>query len=93
MTPTVPIHIPTPLRAYAGGHAAIEVTASTVGQALRELVRRHPELERHLYDDQGALRRFVNVYRNDEDVRFLEREGTPVRERDTLSIDNFWRFL
>jgi len=86
MTPTIPIHIPTPLRSYAGGQAVIEVPADTVGEALRELVRQHRELERHLYDEHGVLRRFVNVYRNEEDVRFLERERTPVRDRDTLSI-------
>jgi adenylyltransferase/sulfurtransferase len=80
------IHIPTPLRAYAGQHATVEVEAATVGEALRRLVERHTELARHLYDGDGRLRRFVNVYRNDEDVRHLSHEATPLTNGDTLSI-------
>ena len=80
------IHIPTPLRPYAGQQPVVEVEGGTVGEALEALVARHAELRRHLYDEQGQLRRFVNVYRNEEDVRHLQREATPVGERDTLSI-------
>jgi len=80
------IFIPTPLRAYADQQPFVEVQASTVGEALQALVARHADLKRHLYDDEGRLRRFVNVYRNDEDVRHLEREATPVSGKDTLSI-------
>jgi molybdopterin/thiamine biosynthesis adenylyltransferase/rhodanese-related sulfurtransferase/molybdopterin converting factor small subunit len=86
MTPLTRIHIPTPLRAYAGGQSVVEVDGATVGEALRALVARHGELRRHLYDEQGSLRRYVNVYRNDEDVRHLEREATPLGSGDTLSI-------
>jgi len=80
------IHIPTPLRPYAAQQAVVEVEAATVGEALGALVERHGELRRHLYDEKGRLRRFVNVYRNEEDVRHLERESTPLRNGDTLSI-------
>lgn len=80
------IHIPTPLRAYSGQQAVVQVEGSTVGEALHALVTRHADLRRHLFDDAGQLRRFVNVYRNDEDVRHLEREATPLGEGDTLTI-------
>jgi adenylyltransferase/sulfurtransferase len=83
---SVRIHIPTPLRPYAGSQSTVEVEASSVGEALRALVGRHAQLERHLYDENGKLRRFVNVYRNDEDVRTLKGEGTPLTASDTLSI-------
>ena len=80
------IHIPTPLRPYAGKQSAVDVPAATVGEALSKLVAEHPELRRHLYGEEGKLRAFVNVYLNDEDVRYLQREATPVKEGDALSI-------
>jgi adenylyltransferase/sulfurtransferase len=80
------LHLPTPLRPYAGGAATVEVPAGTVGEALTALVRRYEPLRRHLFDESGRLRSFVNVYKNDEDVRYLEKERTPVSESDSLSI-------
>jgi adenylyltransferase/sulfurtransferase len=80
------ILLPTPLRPYAEGAATIDVEASTVADALSELVARHPQLRQHLYDDSGKMRSFVNLYRNDEDVRYLEREGTSLTAADSLSI-------
>lgn len=80
------IHIPTPLRPYAGKQAAVQVPAGTVGEALSKLVAEHPDLRRHLYGEEGKLRAFVNVYLNDEDVRYLQKEATPVKEGDSLSI-------
>ncbi len=80
------ILIPTPLRQYADKKDAVEVKAGTVGDALRQLTTTHPELRRHLYTEDGKLRAFVNVYLNDEDVRYLQKENTPVRESDTVSI-------
>ena len=81
------IHIPTPLRQYAGKQATVTVTASTVGQALDELTSSHPELKKHLYSEEGKLRAFVNVYLNDEDIRYLAgKESTPVKDTDSLSI-------
>jgi adenylyltransferase/sulfurtransferase len=80
------IHIPTPLRQYAGKQDAVEIKASTVGEALTHLVTQHPDLRRHLYTDDGKLRAFVNVYLNDQDVRYLQKEATPVKESDSISI-------
>ncbi|HEY1984829.1 MAG TPA: MoaD/ThiS family protein [Terracidiphilus sp.] len=81
------IYIPTPLRPYAGGKDAIEVDASTIKEALNSLMEIHPELRKHLFTGEGKIRAFVNVYLNDEDVRYLpEKEGTAVTAADTLSI-------
>ncbi len=80
------VHLPTPLRPYAGGAASVEVAAETVGEALKALVGRHEGLKRHLFDEAGKLRSFVNVYKNEEDVRYLEKERTPVSDADSVSI-------
>jgi molybdopterin converting factor small subunit len=80
------IHIPTPLRQYTGKQAAVEVKAGTISAALGDLVAQHPDLRRHLYNDDGKLRAFVNVYLNDEDVRYLQKEATPVQDGDSISI-------
>jgi len=80
------IHIPTPLRQYVGKQPAVEVKAGSVADALSSLVAQHPDLRRHLYTDDGKLRAFVNIYLNDEDVRYLQKEATPVKDSDTISI-------
>ena len=80
------ILLPTPLRPYAALQAAVEVEGATVGDALRALVERHAELRRHLFDESGNLRRFVNVYKNEDDVRHLEQDATPLAPGDTLTI-------
>lgn len=80
------ILIPTPLRQYAGKKDAVEFTGATVGELLNALTAEHPDLRRHLYNDEGKLRSFVNVYLNDEDIRYLNKDATPVKETDTLSI-------
>ena len=81
------IHIPTPLRPFAAKQATVTVTASTVGEALQALTDTHPDLKKHLYSDEGKLRAFVNVYLNDEDIRYLsDKENTAVQENDSLSI-------
>jgi len=80
------IHIPTPLRQYVGKQAAVDVTGGSVGDALSDLVSKHPDLRRHLYTDDGKLRAFVNVYLNDEDVRYLQKEATAVKDADSISI-------
>jgi molybdopterin converting factor small subunit len=80
------IHIPTPLRQYTGKQPAVEVKGSTVGEALSGLIAQHPELRRHLYTEDGKLRAFVNVYLNDEDVRYLQKEATVISEADNISI-------
>jgi adenylyltransferase/sulfurtransferase len=80
------VMIPTPLRQYVGKQTSIEVPAGTVGEALSSLVSRNPDLRKHLFNDDGKLRAFVNVYLNDEDIRYLDKESTRVQESDTISI-------
>ncbi len=79
------IRIPTPLRPYTGGSSAVAVAGATVGEALADLTRLHPQLRPHLYDGD-ELRSFVNVYLNKEDVRGLQGTQTAVAEADTLMI-------
>jgi len=80
------IHIPTPLRQYTGKQASVDTKGATVGDTLNDLVAQHPDLRRHLYTDDGKLRAFVNVYLNDEDVRYLQKEATAVKDGDSISI-------
>jgi adenylyltransferase/sulfurtransferase len=81
------IFIPTPLRLYAGGRDTIEIDAATVSEALETLTQSHPDLRKHLFTPEGKVRAFVNLYLNDEDVRYLPaKEGTAVAVADTLSI-------
>ncbi|HKH98898.1 MAG TPA: ubiquitin-like small modifier protein 1 [Candidatus Sulfotelmatobacter sp.] len=80
------IHIPTPLRQYVGKQPSVEVAGATVGEAMGALVAQHPDLRKHLYTEEGKLRAFVNVYLNDEDIRYLQKEATPLKEGDSLSI-------
>jgi MoaD family protein len=82
----VKVIIPTPLRAYAGKQESVELQAKTVGEALASLTSRFGELKKHLYADDGRLRSFVNVYVNDEDIRYLQKDATQLREGDTVSI-------
>jgi molybdopterin converting factor small subunit len=82
----VKVMIPTPLRAYAGKKESVEVSASTVGAALKALIDQHADLKKHLYSDDGKLRSFVNVYVNDEDIRYAQKDQTPVKDGDTVSI-------
>ncbi len=81
------IFIPTPLRPYAQGKDAVVVNASTIAEALDALTSTHPDLRKHLFNGEGKLRAFVNIYFNDEDVRYLpEKERTGISATDTLSI-------
>ena len=80
------IHIPTPLRPFTDKKESVEVNGNTVGELLADLAKRYGGLRKHLYADDGKLRSFVNVYLNDEDIRYLEREQTPVKPGDSLSI-------
>lgn len=82
----VTITIPTPLRQFAGGQSEMQVEARTAGEALNKLTSRHAELRRHLFNDQNALRNFVNVYVNDEDIRHMNGPDTAVKEGDTILI-------
>jgi sulfur-carrier protein len=81
------IYIPSPLRPYAEGKDALEVSAANIGEALDALTHTYPDLRRHLFTTEGKLRAFVNLYFNDEDVRYLPaKEHTEVSAEDTLSI-------
>ncbi len=82
----VKVIIPTPLRQYTGKQESIQLEAGTVGEALTGLTTRYSDLRRHLYTDEGKIRSFVNVYLNDEDIRYLSKEQTPLKENDVLSI-------
>src|SRR3982074_3700775 len=80
------ILIPTPLRQYTGKQDTVRGKGATVGEALTELTTQHQDLRRNIYNDEGKLRSFVNVYLNDEDIRYLSKEATPVKDGDTISI-------
>lgn len=83
---SVNIAIPAALRAYTEGKPSVTVDAATAGQALDALTAGYPALSKHLRDASGKLRSFVNVYLNDEDIRFLEKDATPLKDGDTLVI-------
>jgi len=81
------IHIPTPLRVYTNGQGSVPVTGDTVAAALESLVNEHPGLRTNLFSADGKLRSFVNVYLNDEDVRYLNlKEESPTSPADELTI-------
>jgi sulfur-carrier protein adenylyltransferase/sulfurtransferase len=80
------ILIPTPLRPYTDKQDSVDAAGATVGELLEDLTRKHSGLKAHLYNEQGKLRSFVNVYVNDEDIRYLQKEATPVAAADTVSI-------
>jgi molybdopterin converting factor small subunit len=82
----VKVMIPTPLRAFTGKQESVDVAATTVGEALKGLIDKYSDLKKHLYSDDGRLRSFVNVYVNDEDIRYAQKDQTPVRDGDTVSI-------
>ena len=78
--------IPTALRQFAGKNDSVEVSGATVGDVMNALTSQHPDLRKQLYNDEGKMRSFVNVYLNDEDIRYLDKDKTEVKDGDTLSI-------
>ena len=80
------ILIPTPLRPYTDKQDAVEAEGATVGELLADLTTKHAGLKPHLYNDQGKLRSFVNVYVNDDDIRYLQKDETLLKPGDTVSI-------
>ena len=81
------IHIPTPLRPFVGNQDIVEIhQEGTVGEVLSGLVNQYPELEKNLYDKNKVLRKFVNVYVDDEDIRYIDGENTPVKIGQSISI-------
>ena len=83
---SIKVLIPTPLRPYAGKQSTIEVSGQTVGEALNDLVVKQPDLHKHLFSEDRKLRSFVNVYLKDEDIRYLSKNATVVKESDTITI-------
>ena len=81
----VKVMVPTPLRQFTGKQSSIECNAGTVGEALGSLTGTFSDLRKHLYTEEGKIRSFVNVYLNDEDIRFLEKENTRTKDGDTIS--------
>ncbi len=80
------VYLPTPLRRYANGQSKVQVDGSTVGQVLQNLDTSYPGLKERLYDENGEIKRFIQVFVNEEDVRGLEGDNTPVDARDEISI-------
>src|SRR5579864_2782357 len=78
--------IPTPLRQFTAKQDAVTVSGGTVGEVLAALTAQFPDLRKQIFNDEGKLRSFVNVYLNDEDIRYLKKDSTPVAASDTLSI-------
>ena len=80
------VRIPTPLRKLTNDEEIVEVNSATIGDAITELQSRYPGIKERLVDESGEVRRFVNVYVNEEDIRFLQNQNTPLKEGDEISI-------
>ena len=80
------VRIPTPLRKLTNNEEIVEIKAVTIGEAIVELQSRYPGIKERLVDDNGEVRRFVNVYVNEEDIRFLQNQQTPLKDGDEISI-------
>lgn len=83
---SIKVQIPAPLRPHTNGEDTVAAAGATVAEALADLSRQHPALKDRVFEANGQLRRFVNLYLNDEDVRYLEQLETPVKPGDTLAI-------
>jgi len=83
---SVTVRIPTPLRKLTDGADEVSVSAATVGEMIDNLESAHAGLKERLCDEVGEIRRFVNIYVNDEDVRFLQGKDTPLSDNDQVSI-------
>ena len=82
----VTVRIPTPLRKLTNDEELVTVEAATIGDAITELQTKYPGIKERLVDDSGEVRRFVNIYVNEEDIRFLENKATPIKDGDEVSI-------
>ncbi len=82
---SVLVRIPTPLRRFVDGNSILEAQGKTVSEVLGDLSQRYPGVSQRLYD-AGSLRPFINIYLNNEDIRFLQGEGTAVKDGDVISI-------
>ena len=82
----ISVRIPTPLRKFTGGAESVTASGGTVAAVVQDVEGRHPGLKERICDDAGKVRRFVNVYVNGEDIRFLSSLDTPVKDGDEISI-------
>ncbi|HWI04106.1 MAG TPA: ubiquitin-like small modifier protein 1 [Acidimicrobiales bacterium] len=80
------MRLPTVLRQHAAGQSSVKANGATVGEVFEDLVRQFPLLANQVITEDGSLHKFVNVYRNDDDVRFLDKLATPVEEADVITI-------
>ena len=80
------VRLPTVLRQHAGGQASVQANGGTVGEVIEDLVRQFPLLAGQIVTDEGAIHKFINLYRNDDDVRYLEKLDTKVSDDDVISI-------
>jgi len=80
------VRIPTPLRKLTNGQEEVSAAGATIGEILTDLEQHYPGMKERLCDDKGQVRRFVNIFANDEDIRFLQNLETPVKEKDEISI-------
>ena len=80
------VTIPTPLRPHTGGEARVDAQGATVGEALNDLGTRYPEFRKRIFDGSGELQQYVNVYVNNEDIRYLDDLATPVADKDVVDI-------
>lgn len=83
---SVTVRIPTPLRTLTGGAEEVKVEGKDVGAAIEDLEKKHPGIKARLCDESGKVRRFVNVFLGDEDIRFLDNLSTPIKDGDSISI-------
>ena len=82
----VTVHVPTPLRKLTGNQAGVDVEAESVGQLFENLNAAHPGIREKLLDEVGQIRRYINIYVNDEDIRFLKGSDTELKDGDSVSI-------
>jgi sulfur-carrier protein len=82
----IKVRIPTPLRPMTGGKSEVELAGNTVSEIIDNLGSAHPGIKERLYDEQGEVRRFINIYVNEEDIRFLTGKETPLKDGDEVSI-------
>jgi adenylyltransferase/sulfurtransferase len=80
------VMIPTPLRQFTAKQDSVTVPGDTVGEVLAALTTEFPDLRKQIFNDEGKLRSFINVYLNDEDIRYLGKDATPAADADTLSL-------
>ncbi|MCD5397546.1 MoaD/ThiS family protein [candidate division NPL-UPA2 bacterium] len=82
----IKVRIPTPLQKLTGNQAEVESQGKTVHELIDSLEKSYPGLKERIYDEEGKLRRFINIYVNEEDVRFLRKDNTPIKDGDEVSI-------